>query len=214
MGPGGDPWTRWLIDRVVALQERNAQEAERRERGRLDTRLKLEQKIVRIKGTNPETILEEIEAFEEQMRKNEVDDLRMVWRYFDLALEEGAKDWIEGVMLTEPGLTLRARTLVPNAPEQAWADLYRFARVELYRRVGLQYESPGDNAQAVWDAIHFPERASYEDVEKTLNRLNRARIRMVRAGRFYNHPVSHEREASDLRNKIPPGSELRKWRPR
>ena len=68
------------MDRVIGLQERAVHDAERRERGRLDTGLKLEQKMVRIKGTNPETILEDFEAFEEQMRKNEVADPRTLWR--------------------------------------------------------------------------------------------------------------------------------------
>ena len=67
---------------------------------------------------------------------------------FDAALEEGAKEWVDGVMLTEPGLTLRGRTLVQGSPDWCWDELYRFARVELFRRVGLQYESPGDAAQA------------------------------------------------------------------
>ena len=130
------------MDRVIGLQERAVQDAERRERGRLDTRLKLEQKTVRIKGTNPETILGEFGAFEEQMRKNEIGDPRALWRYFDAALEEGPKEWVDGATLTEPGLTLRGRTLVQGAPDWCWDELYRFARVEFFRRVGLQYGKP------------------------------------------------------------------------
>ena len=177
-----------MMDRVVSLRERTAHDVRRRARGRLAARLKLEQKIVRIKGDNPETVLDELDAFEEQIRENDIEDLRTVRRYFFLALEGGAKDWIDGVLLNEPGAALKARTLAPDPPDRAWVDLYRFARVELFRGVGMQFESPGDHAQAIWDAIHFPDRTNYEDVEKTLNRLNRARIRIVRAGRFLKPP--------------------------
>ena len=75
----------------------------------------------------------------------------------------------------------------------------------------MQYESPGDQAQAAWDAVVFHDKSSYEDVEQTLTKLNRARIKMVRAGRFVNTPDSVAREMSDIRRKIPGGSDLKRW---
>ena len=123
----------------------------------------------------------------------------MVYRYFEAALEDKAREWIEGSMLYEPGRTQRWRCLQPGALDADWGNLYRIARVELYRRVGTQYESPGDQGQAAWDAVVFHDKSSYEDVEQTLTKLNRARIKMVRAGRFVNTPDSVAREMSDIR---------------
>ena len=155
-----------LLYRLVGAQEQSALEAERRERGRIDVKLKLEQKLCRIKANSSETILEEVEGFEEQMRRNEIGSWRMVYRYFEAALEDKAREWIEGWMLYEPGRTRRWRRLQPGALDADWGNLYRIARVELYRRVGTQYESPGDQAQAAWDAVVFHDKV----VTKMLSR--------------------------------------------
>ena len=57
-----------MMDRVVSLHERTAHDLHRRERGRLDARLKVEQKIARIKAYNPGTALDELEAVEKRIR--------------------------------------------------------------------------------------------------------------------------------------------------
>ena len=72
----------------------------------------------------------------------------------------------------------------PEAPDWAWGEVYRLARTELARRVGLAYETPGDSAQDAWDSIMFAKDASYKDIGKTLGDINRARTKMFKVGRL------------------------------
>ena len=63
-------------------------------------KLKLEAKLCRIKGNSSETILDEFEDFEKQMRRTEVPTWKRIYRYFEAALDDRPKEWIEGVLLT------------------------------------------------------------------------------------------------------------------
>ena len=74
----------------------------------------------------------------------------------------------------------------------------------------MAYDSPADQAQAMWDSISFPMDPTADEITKIFDRLNRARIKMVNCGRIDDSKQeSRDRDMPDLKNKIPLGSALR-----
>ena len=54
-------------------------------------KLKLEAKLCRIKGNSSETILDEFEDFEKQMRRTEVPTWKRIYKYFEAVLRSGLR---------------------------------------------------------------------------------------------------------------------------
>ena len=97
-----------------------------------------------------------------------------------------------------------------GSQEFVWAVVYRLARSELMRKVGIAHENPTDAAQQNWDAVVLSSHPSYDDMTKTMEKLKKARTRMVACGRFRQGDVeSTKKEMEDLKKKVPKGSALR-----
>ena len=121
--------------------------------------------------------------------------------------------------MRDPGKAWYEYAQRPDAPDWARGDVYRLARTELARRVGLAYETPGDNAQMAWDALGFPKDPSYKEIDKILDQINLARNKMYQVERFDYSARSVEKEMSDLKRMVPLGTRLREhlyareWQP-
>ena len=63
----------------------------RRANQETDTRLKVEQRLKKIGSSDPETLLEEIEAFEKQLTRSGIDRWRQWYRYFSLVVKDYPK---------------------------------------------------------------------------------------------------------------------------
>ena len=199
-----------VLSDMMRLHQRMDERESRKDMQVMDDKLKLEQKMKKITCVDSISLMEEIEEFEKLMQKNMVSTWRVWYRYFESALEEGPRQWIDGSHTREPGKSPYQAALTPNAPDDAWAVVYRLARGELMRKVGMAYDSPADQAQAMWDSIVFPADPSADEITKVFERLNRARIKMVNCGRIDDSkPDSRDREMADLKKKIPLGSALR-----
>ena len=101
----------------------------------------------------------------------------------------------------------------PGAGDGLWADLYRCMRGELLKRVGVQYEEPGEAARDYWETLAFPQATRhYEDVDEALSRIISGHTRMYKTGNFREgDPDSVRRELQDLRRKVPRGGRLREF---
>jgi hypothetical protein len=150
------------------MKTREEEQRRKRELTDTDIRLKVEQKLARIHATSGEKFPDEIDAFEQQMRRNQVKSWKLWYYYFETSLEPRAKEWVDGTHTREPGQSRYEFAQRPDAPDHAWAEVYPLARSELARRVGLAHETPGDNTQAQWDAIAFPKDAGYKDIDRVL----------------------------------------------
>ena len=133
------------------------------------------------------------------------------YAYLIHALDVDSKKWLDGRYQTYPGDLFSANAHAPGAPDHHWQALFAFARGILFERQGVHNQTPGEMAARAWEGIHFPKECTYDDIERVLNRLNAARIRMVKTGRFDGTPASRQREMEDLNGKIPYGSQLKMY---
>ena len=215
-GPGGGGpndlirETARAVNLLVSMKQKEEERLLRREQTDTDVRLKIEKKLCKIAARSAEKFPEEIEEFEVQMRKNKIKTWANWYYYFEEALEPRAKAWVNGTHTRDPGKAWYEYAQNPDAPDWAWMEVYRLARTELARKVGLAYETPGDTAQAAWDAITFSKNPNFVEIEKTLERVDSVRTRMYKCERFDYSPKSVEKEMSDLKRMVPLGSELRK----
>ena len=115
---------------------------------------------------------------------------------------------MEGRYQTYPGYNLFAKARAPGAPDDEWQCLVALARGILFERQGVHNQTPGEMAARAWEGINVPKDCGYDDVERVLNRLTAARIRMVKTGRFDGTPASLQREMEDLSGKVPYGLQL------
>ena len=113
----------------------------------MDSRLDVKQKLCRITASSGEKLVEEIDEFEKQMDRNGVRLWKQWFHFFESALDDKPKNWISYSQTVEPGLSHYRIAMDPRTSADAWGAVYRLARAELYRAVGLNYETPGDVAQ-------------------------------------------------------------------
>ena len=92
------------------------------------------------------------------MQRNFIDTWKKKYLYFEVALEDNAREWVEGTLQREPGRTHLRNAMAIGAPDVAWALPYRCVRLELLRKVGIPYEDPAELAQAQWDAMSMRKR--------------------------------------------------------
>ena len=185
-GGGGPPPPNEAIDALVrgvnALVQRNEADFESRQRKEqldLKNRLDIKEKLGRIKANDASTLASEIDNFEKQLDKNGVKLWKHWYEYFETALDERAATWIENSQLTEPGKSTILAAREPRADDRAWAEVYRLARSELARKVNVVFESPGDSAQAAWNAVGKDD--DYKAIETTIDKLTEARTKMYKA---------------------------------
>ena len=88
---------------LVSMKQKEEEHRMRREQMDTDVRLKIEQKLCKIFARSAEKFPEEIEAFEVQMRKNKIKTWATWYYYFEEALDEKARAWIDGTHTREPG---------------------------------------------------------------------------------------------------------------
>ena len=135
-GPGGggggppppDDLSRQTARALNLLVDMKTCEEEHRRKKELtdtDVRLKVEQKLVKISATSAEKFPDEIDQFEVQMRRNRVKTWQMWYYYFEQSLEQKAREWIDGTHTREPGLSRYEYAQSPDAPDHAWAEVYR-----------------------------------------------------------------------------------------
>jgi len=129
-----------VLSDMMRLHQRMDERESRKDMQVMDDKLKLEQKLKKITCTDSISLMEEIEEFEKLMQKNMVSTWKVWYRYFESALEDGPRHWIEGSHTREPGRTTYQQALTPGAPDFAWAVVYRLARGELMRKVGMAYD--------------------------------------------------------------------------
>ena len=169
---------------MVVVQEETSTRMRRKEETENDIRLKVQQPLLAIDASNADTLMEEFDRFEQEMTRNRIKTWEGWYTYLTHALDADSKKWLEGRYQTEPGISLFRNAHAPGAPDFRWQFLFAFARGILFERQGVHNQTPGEMAARAWEGIHFPKECSYDDVERVLNRLNAARIRMVKTGRF------------------------------
>ena len=137
-----------VLNNMMRLHQRMDQRESRKDMQVMDDKLKLEQKLKKITCTDSISLMDEIEEFEKLMQKNMVSTWKVWYRYFESALEDGPRLWIEGSHTREPGRTTYQHALRPGAPDFAWGVVYRLARGELMRKVGMAYQTRQDRTGA------------------------------------------------------------------
>ena len=120
-----------LMQRLIAIQEAQVAETQRRAGRELDNRLKLEAKLQHLTAEDDATFLQEIDELELQLRKVNVETWRLQYRYFDQALAGRAKKWVRDLVQYGRGRDLYMAANAAGADERAWYMLYHFMRREL-----------------------------------------------------------------------------------
>ena len=213
LGLAGNDRLGEILERLERAQEvQNLEMAKKADR-EMDERLKLEAKLQVITADDEVAFLEEMEAFELQLRKANVNTWKSWYRYFDQAMAGRAKTWTRELVQYGIGYDLYQAANAEGATERQWWDLYIFMRRELMLRVGVQYEEPAEAAREAWEKVMLPESFRFqEDVDDILDKLTTAHTRMYKTGAFRRgDPDTEMREMQDLRRKVHRGSELRKW---
>ena len=104
-----------VLGDMMRLHQRMDERESRKDMQVMDDRLKLEQKLKKITCTDS-SLMDEIEELEKLMQKNMVSTWRVWYRYFESALEEQPRQWIDGSHTREPGRTTYQQALVPGEP--------------------------------------------------------------------------------------------------
>ena len=128
-----------------------------------DTKLKLDVRLPNIACEDKVATLRELEELEAQMRKSGISSWRQTWRYFEAALRGRAKIWVDTLVVDGIGLAMYDRIMIQGARGDEFDNIYLYCRRELMRRVGIQYEEPGDLAREAWESIVFPKWSSRPD---------------------------------------------------
>ncbi|MCP4242379.1 MAG: hypothetical protein GY772_17630, partial [bacterium] len=149
--------------------------------------------------------------FELQMERMQVTTFREWYQCFDRALDGKARNWVEEQLLAGIGQNLFLEAQRNEQVDGCWQNLYYFMRSQLLRRVGVQYEAPGQIARQQWEKVRFSESLrTYEDIDEVLEKILVARKRMVLTGQMViGRPETERRELQDLDKKVPKGTNLR-----
>ncbi|MCP4241797.1 MAG: hypothetical protein GY772_14650, partial [bacterium] len=200
-----------LMRSVIDVQRMMAESQQKRGDRDLLTRLKVDQKLKPITGETDHGLLEEILEFELQMERMQVTTFREWYQCFDRALDGKARNWVEEQLLAGNGQYLFLQAQQNEGVDGRWQDLYYFMRSQLLRRVGVQYEAPGQWARQQWEKVRFSESLrTYEDIDEVLEKILVARKRMVLTGQMVIGRLDTERrELQDLDKKVPKGTNLR-----
>ena len=115
--------------------------------------------------------------------------------------------------VNNPGKELYERTRAADATQQDWARYYRFVRAVLMRRVGAEYENPGEVIKDRWKAIQFHTNIQfYEDLDDTLEVVMRLYRLLAKHGVITpNYPTDEFRLVRELEEKIPKSTMFRQW---
>ena len=200
-----------LLERLVAAQEASSRVSAAKGEREMDGRLKLDQRLASIGGEDEVVLVDELEAFEKQMSRANVTTWKQWYRYFEQAVVGRARAWVEEQLAAGQARLLYLGAMEPGALDSAWATLYRFMRGELLKRVGVQYEEPGEMAREQWERLAFSDVVRhYEDIDEVLDKIIMSHTRMYKTGNFRGGDAdSQRREMQDLRRKVPRGSRLR-----
>ena len=159
-----------LIKELAALRVKDEENKTRKELFDLDNRLDIKQKLKRIRACD-HTYPDELDEFEKQLDRNGVKGWKLWYHYFEQALDEPARKWVTYSQTVEPGKGALLTALDPRSSDVCWKEVYRLARAELARKLGLNFESPQEMAQAAWDRIHFGKDDDWTDIDNTLTWL-------------------------------------------
>ena len=154
-----------MLERLVAAQEASSRVNAVKGEREMDGRLKLDQRLASIGGEDEVILVDELEAFEKQMSRANVTTWKQWYRYFEQAVVGRARAWVEEQLAAGHARLLYLGAMEPGALDSAWATLYRFMRGELLKRVGVQYEEPGEMAREQWERLAFSDVVRhYEDI--------------------------------------------------
>ena len=199
-----------LLERLVAAQEASSRVSAVKGEREMDGRLKLDQRLASIGGEDEVVLVDELEAFEKQMSRANVTTWKQWYRYFEQAVVGRARAWAEEQLAAGQARLLYLGAMEPGALDSAWATLYRFMRGELLKRVGVQYEEPGEMAREQWERLAFSDVVRhYEDIDEVLDKIIMSHTRMYKTGNFQEGDVdSQRREMQDLRRKVTKGESV------
>ena len=202
-----------LLERLVAAQEASSRVSAVKGEREMDGRLKLDQRLASIGGEDEVVLVDELEAFEKQMSRANVTTWKQWYRYFEQAVVGRARAWVEEQLAAGQARLLYLGAMEPGALDSAWATLYFFMRGELLKRVGVQYEEPGEMTREQWERLAFSDVVRhYEDIDEVLDKIIMSHARMYKTGNFREGDAdSQRREMQDLRRKVPKGSRLREY---
>jgi hypothetical protein len=140
IGPEEDDALIQLVQQLAKVVIRNEERAAKKDLAVTDNRLKVEQKLKKITATSSDTLMEELDEFENTMQHNFIKDWRSWYKYFETALEQNAKDWIDGTHLRQLGLGVYQEAMKEGSQDFVWAVVCRLARSELMRKIGIAHE--------------------------------------------------------------------------
>ena len=92
-----------------------------------DSKLKLNESLRRIGFTSAEQLLRDVEEFESQLQRCDIDTWKRWREYFLRALEPGARAMIDSFLLDGLGLR-QMRGCKRTDSEESWRMLYRMSR--------------------------------------------------------------------------------------
>ena len=126
-----------LLARLVQVQEDQRQQAAQRSDREMDLKLKLERRLQPVTAENDSVYLDEIEAFELQLKKAGVSTWASWYKYFEEAVCGRAQVWTRELKNYGEGYRLHHAAHIINT-EDDWRTVYLFMRRELMKRVGVQ----------------------------------------------------------------------------
>ena len=121
-----------------------------------DKRFSVGRVIPKIQAESPVDLLNEVDDFETEFAKANLNSLKDWARALDDSLIGRAKQWRNFVIMSGPGKEIYEATLIPGAPQDVFGQYYRYIRAELLQRCGLEYEQPGEASKRKWNAIRIP----------------------------------------------------------
>ena len=190
------------------MQQQNDQRRSVRER---EERFKITRSIPKITASSAHTVLEELEAFEEEVIKTEPSSAKQWYQALEDALDGPALAWRNFVTLTDPGRSLLAIVNTSTAANSDFAKYYRFIRGALFERVGLRYKYPGERIKKMWEELRFHDMKYQEDVDEISDKLTKVYRQLIRHGLIVAGNACDERSlVVDLNEKIPEGTEMRR----
>ena len=129
---------------LAQIANQQHQYLRRREDTDRESRFRIQRSIPKIAAENGQKLLEELEVFEEAFAKTNPTTTKEWCMAFDEALVGSAKAWKDYVILADLGRTLYERAMGVRATQEDYANYYRYVRVELFKKTGLNYENPGE----------------------------------------------------------------------
>ena len=126
-----------ILQLLAENQKVQADYLRQKKDGNREQRFKIHRNIPKITAEGATSLLDEFDDFETAFTRTNPPESKDWAMTLDDALEGTAKAWRDYIILTEPGKTIYAATLMPNATNTDYITYYRYVRGELFSRAGL-----------------------------------------------------------------------------